>query len=307
MVEVCLHGILAKRFKSKFKFKVNSIKEAFLAISSNHPDFKKFLVQQENLFLKVVCDGKNITQTYQNLTKFKDVKKIDIVPVIIGSFSKTAFGLGQIFAGVSLIVLGAFFAPPLILGGIALLAQGIVTLLTPTPKFKEEEKFNLGSNIFSGSNVTTVQGDPVPLIYGKLKVEPFTVCSDNISLDDQEALDQAEDYEKCDTAGNAKCYITTAACNFLDMADKGDFLNTIRNFRDNFVQKINKSIVDKYYEEAPQIVNEINKNKNKDKIYKHIFKNYLLKCFILIKRKEKIKAYLLYKKMVKFLNRLLLK
>ena len=81
------------------------------------------------------------------------------------------------------------------------------------------------------------------------------------------------------------CFITTAVCKSLGKLDNCFELNTLRNFRDNWLKKQpdGESLVKEYYSIAPTIVDNINLQENSKIIYFHIWSNYIIKCLELIK------------------------
>jgi hypothetical protein len=76
------------------------------------------------------------------------------------------------------------------------------------------------------------------------------------------------------------CYITTAVCKTLDKSDDCYELTMFRQFRDSFLlqEEDGARIVSEYYELAPEIVNRINQQDNKQDIYEEIWKGHLATC-----------------------------
>lgn len=104
---------------------------------------------------------------------------------------------------------------------------------------------------------------------------------------------------------NGGCYITTATCLALSKSDDCFELSVIRHFRDNWLakQKNGIEIINEYYKIAPVIVENININNNRIKVYKEIWDVYL-KCFFeLIMSGNNKKAKVVYLKMVDILSK----
>jgi len=80
------------------------------------------------------------------------------------------------------------------------------------------------------------------------------------------------------------CYITTAVCEILGKPDNCYELNLFRDFRDNWLeqQPDGKSLVKKYYSTAPQIVRAINRQEERERIYRTIWDDYLSDCLHMI-------------------------
>lgn len=100
------------------------------------------------------------------------------------------------------------------------------------------------------------------------------------------------------------CFITTAACEFLNKEDDCYELTTLRNFRDHWLayQPEGENLIKEYYEIAPDIVNNINRSNEKEKIYVKIWNEYLVPCLRFIEEKRFEDCKELYILMVKSLK-----
>lgn len=80
------------------------------------------------------------------------------------------------------------------------------------------------------------------------------------------------------------CFITTAVCKYFNKPDDCYELSTLRKFRDTWLaaQPDGKGLVDEYYRIAPSIVKAIDSSTEKDRIYMHIWGNYIEPCIKLI-------------------------
>ncbi|MEK4339143.1 GTPase family protein [Brevibacillus sp. FSL L8-0710] len=105
--------------------------------------------------------------------------------------------------------------------------------------------------------------------------------------------------------GGGGCYITTATCGYLNKADDCYELNTFRSFRDNWLvnQPDGKQLIDQYYAIAPIIVEGINRNPDREKIYSRIWEEYLSNCLSLIESKEYSQCKKMYIEMVNHLEK----
>jgi hypothetical protein len=70
------------------------------------------------------------------------------------------------------------------------------------------------------------------------------------------------------------CFITDACVQAMGLPDNCRELQTLRWFRDNYLQKSRegRKIIKEYYEFAPEIVEEIKRRPNNKEIFKEIFK-----------------------------------
>lgn len=89
------------------------------------------------------------------------------------------------------------------------------------------------------------------------------------------------DYETIDSGFKRKlCYITTAVCGEMGLADDCEELTLLRQFRDGYMMHTEggKKMVEQYYEEAPAIVCGINTRSDAGEIYRMLYDRYILPC-----------------------------
>lgn len=100
--------------------------------------------------------------------------------------------------------------------------------------------------------------------------------------------------------GGGGCYITTAICENNNKKDDCYELTMFRKFRDEWLinQPGGSQLIEKYYETAPDIVNKVNNQINKDEIYKDLENLYLNKCLKHIEGEEYLECMELYSQMV---------
>jgi predicted phage tail protein len=194
-----LHGALGKEVgKKEYKLKVDSVGDALNAIEtqSNRKLFK-FLSESEKSGLKyrVLINGRDFlcekTPTVEDpesirnselCMPIKDLKTIDIVPVVEG-----AEDVLTIIAGVILVVVGIILwatgplGASLVVAGLGLIAAGVVNLLSKPPKFEDFSEIRGGagnrSYLFNGPVNSTQEGGPVFVGYGRLIVGSHVIAS----------------------------------------------------------------------------------------------------------------------------------
>ena len=100
-----------------------------------------------------------------------------------------------------------------------------------------------------------------------------------------------------DKSSGSGCYLTTACMNHMqdNFDDSCNELMTLRQFRDNFV---NKEDIKHYYDVAPIIVDKINSIPDSNKIYKWIYEQVVQSCVVAIQNKNYEFAYNRYKNSV---------
>jgi len=147
------------------------------------PGFERHMAESASRGLKyaVFVGKQNIGEG--DLDKPTGREVIRIVPVIAGS--KRA-GLLQTIIGVVLIVLSPFTNGATLAPGIALAAGGVIQMLSPQAKGlgTQDSPNNRPSYSFSGPVNTSIQGNPVPLLYGRMIVGS-AVISAGIYSEDQ--------------------------------------------------------------------------------------------------------------------------
>lgn len=104
-------------------------------------------------------------------------------------------------------------------------------------------------------------------------------------------------------AATSGCYITTAVCEEYGKPDDCYELTTFRNFRDNWLknQPDGKALISRYYETAPAIVEQINRQPNREEILQGLNENYLSKCLTYIEAGDNEKCKDLYVSMMNHL------
>lgn len=100
------------------------------------------------------------------------------------------------------------------------------------------------------------------------------------------------------------CYITTAVCETLNKSDDCYELTMFRQFRDQYLIKEQggRALVQKYYQMAPKIVEEINQNEDNSTIYAGVWETYLSSCLNKIEQGDNAGCKELYVEMVRDLN-----
>ncbi|HGY3366980.1 tail assembly protein [Citrobacter freundii] len=181
MTTIKLSGSLAKLFGRSHQRIIGPTREAFTALSATIPGFQKFMntSKARGQTFAIFVDRKNISE--DNLDFPSGGREIRIVPVIIGS--KRA-GMLQTILGAVLVVVGALGAtigqawggaawgPYMMRAGGALLAGGIIQMLSPQAAglASKQSADNQASYAFGGITNTATQGYPVPLLYGKRRI-----------------------------------------------------------------------------------------------------------------------------------------
>ena len=181
--KVYLVGEIEKRFGSEFSMNVNSYRDIIRCIDCNRPGFREYLFD---------CHEKGIGFTINFAGK--DIEKEDlVVPIKEGDVTITAIPAGsemnplmKIVAAIALIYIGVVTAGAVtgaassfFMGmGISLGMQGIQELLAPDPATEAEEDEGY---LYAGDTNIIIEGDPVPLLYGELRIpgQPISAALNN--------------------------------------------------------------------------------------------------------------------------------
>ena len=186
---VILDGGMGRKFGKKWELFISSPGEALRMIEANKPGLTSWI--RDNL---TKYEGYEVTCVYANgvsesigeeeLMMDGEIKSIRFTPVISGSGNTT-----KIIAGVVLIAVASYFtfgaaafaagsvgasvAGAAMAMGAGLVLGGIVGMMTPQPSMSgldANSRIDKTSYYFNGPSNTTMQGVPVPLIYGRCLV-----------------------------------------------------------------------------------------------------------------------------------------
>jgi len=194
---VHLHGHLGKLFGKVHRFEVETAAEAIRALNVNFPKFMETMKEGSYYVIRGRRHG-GLSLELEDVTAFKLGKAdLHIVPVTKGSGEGGGKGGGglKMILGVALIGAAVFFSGGLAAGGAGLLAgmgqtafsiagmgitwgniamvgvaltlSGVSQMLSPQEKSQDETK-KTDSFMFSGPINAAAQGNPVPLIYGRV-------------------------------------------------------------------------------------------------------------------------------------------
>lgn len=162
MTEVYLHGILAKKYGSKHRIAISQPKDLLGAMEANHDDFLMDLkdLYKKNMHYTYVVNGKWIKNGESNKEK---IKRLDFVPMILGS-GPVGWAIGisltlAIASAVYTYVQAGKVEYPKIPG-----AEGVSSAFNKSLAFSNRE------NVIE-------QGNPVPLVYGRLRIGSFVIQS----------------------------------------------------------------------------------------------------------------------------------
>lgn len=190
--KVYLEGELGNKFGKEFTMDVTSFSEALRCLECNFPTIRKYFIECDERNVGFVCEvaGTPLNNEAELLLEYNEGDMI-ITPLPMGSKS----GGGKILAAIAVVALtfatGGFnFAPSLemmtasfgsiaaggqmslglLIGlsvGVNLAMAGVQQMMAPDPSVDNDQD---ESYLFQGTGQTLIEGDPVPILYGKLRV-----------------------------------------------------------------------------------------------------------------------------------------
>lgn len=196
MRKVYLGGEMAERFGSEFTIYAERMSDVFRCLECNFPELRQYLIDCHEKDIGFLCQiGHKGLDDEEELLLSLQEGDVYISPQPAGSKS----ALGKILAAVAIIAL-VYFAPQLMLasanlGGAAgsigmsiagftmaatpvligvavnLALTGIQQMMAPDPSVDTPDTpIAENSYLFSGAEQNILEGDPVPIVYGQLRI-----------------------------------------------------------------------------------------------------------------------------------------
>lgn len=192
--KVYLEGELGDKFGTYFEIEALQPREVFQCLDMNFPEFKKYLIEahEKDVGFHVEVAGEEI-ETPEELLLTMGPGDMLITPVPAGSKSGGekilaaiavavityyTFGAGSYLAagwGQGAVISAKTAATIANIGyaiAINLALTGIQQLMAPDPSVDSDAD---ESYLFNGGAQNIIEGDPVPLLYGRLKVPGFPI------------------------------------------------------------------------------------------------------------------------------------
>ncbi|PHM45869.1 putative tail component of prophage [Xenorhabdus mauleonii] len=194
-----LHGVLATKFGATFNYAARDAPHAIRAMSKLVAGFETFMLNahKQGMTFSVIVGGRSYHKDELDMTKGD--RDIHIMPVIIGS--KKA-GIFQTILGAVMVVAGALLwatpiGAPMVMSGVGMMLGGVSQMLAPQPPGlgMRESPENKPSYAFGSPVNTTVQGNPVPILYGSREIGG-AIISAGVYTEDQYQTEQIEKQRK---------------------------------------------------------------------------------------------------------------
>ena len=203
---IYLEGELGSKFGSKMSYNAPTVADVMKLLDVNNEDFRPYLIQAHEKGIGFYIDvaGERLEYDEEILLPLNE-GDITITPVPAGSKG----GAGKLLAAIAFIAIlyftggfagfGAATAPTagygylvaaggalnmtgmLAVGLAASLAMsGLAEMMAPDPATDADQQ---SSYLFNGSEKNVIEGDPVPVLYGKLRIpgQPVSFEISNVS------------------------------------------------------------------------------------------------------------------------------
>ena len=185
LTKVYLEGALGKKFGREWELSVNTPNEALRLINANVGGVFRWIKQNLKVYEKYRVVVKYRSGKYESLGEdtyltTHEVESIRFVPMIDGG--KGAF---KVILGLTLIAVGMMGGgnPMLLKMGITMTLSGIIeALITPSGMKKKDSKKS-DSFFFDGPESTQSQGNPIPLVYGRVMIGAQAISA-KMTVDD---------------------------------------------------------------------------------------------------------------------------
>lgn len=187
--KVYLEGELGEKFGAEHSLFVDNYRDALRCIDSNNPGFRAYLINcQEKNIAFTFESGEETLQDHRELIFSLRNTDIRITPIPAGSKS----GIGKILAaiviayivlnnpamaaqaeagGTATVATGASLSGPGYMAASMaanLAMTGMAQMMAPDPSV--DDSGNPENYLFNGGAQNTAEGDPVPVLYGELRV-----------------------------------------------------------------------------------------------------------------------------------------
>lgn len=165
-----LYGKLGAQFGRIHRLAVESTAEAVRALCVMLPGFQTELMTSKDRGIAYACFLGKTNISKDDLQLSGGCDDIRIAPVMAGA---KAGGFLNFILGAALVVAGFLTASPILLNmGISMALGGVLQMLSPQQSATSaaDAVENGASYNFNGPVNTTAQGNPVPLLYGRMVV-----------------------------------------------------------------------------------------------------------------------------------------
>jgi len=183
MITAHFHGSLAKKFGATHKFNAATVFLLTQGLASQLGDrFREHVKAGEWTVIvgQPVKDKSNSLEDYEVHQKLPaGTTEVHYYPAVKGKS-----GLARVILGVVLIVVGVFTYNPYLIGmGVAMALGGAVSMLSKKPKVASNTSDTKTNYSFNGGTNTNAQGNPVPIVYGRVQRAGSIIVSYGVTVE----------------------------------------------------------------------------------------------------------------------------
>lgn len=177
-----LYGKLGAQFGRVHRLAVQSTAEAVRALCVLLPGFERELMTSRDHGIAYACFLGKTNIGRDQLQLSAGAEDIRIAPIMAGAKA----GFIQTIVGAFLVVAGLYLNMPILVNmGVSMMVGGVVQMLSPQQQqtSAKDSAANGASYNFNGPVNTTAQGNPVPVLYGRMIVGSAVISAGILAQD----------------------------------------------------------------------------------------------------------------------------
>lgn len=184
---VYLEGELGEVFTPHLQVDCNTTADVFKCLDANFSEFRPYFQKkhEEGTFLHIDAAGSELEYPEELLMEINE-GDIIITPLPAGSKSAVKIIVGAVLIAVSFMSMPVWLSTTLLISGVMMVTMGLMELMAPDPAVDKTEPGE-ESYLFNGNVQSIKSGDPVPILYGRLRVpgQPcgFEIMGETVSYD----------------------------------------------------------------------------------------------------------------------------
>ena len=185
---VYLEGELGEVFTPHLQIDCNTTADVFKCLDANFSEFRPYFQKkhEEGTFLHIDAAGSELEYPEELLMEINE-GDIIITPLPAGSKSAVKIIVGAVLIAASFMSgIPPWLATTMLVSGTMMVSMGLMELMAPDPAVDKTEPGE-ESYLFNGNVQSIKSGDPVPILYGRLRVpgQPcgFEIMGETISYD----------------------------------------------------------------------------------------------------------------------------
>ena len=190
--KVYLDGEIGEKFGKELTINANSFSDVFRCVECNYPNFRQYLIEcveknvgfccevagsplkSEKELLLQYREGDMFISTVPAGSKSGGAKILAAVAIVALTFATGGFAyapsLEMMASSFGSVMAGGTMSTGMLVGlslGVNLALTGVQQMMAPDPSVDNDQD---ESYLFQGTGQTIIEGDPVPVLYGKMRV-----------------------------------------------------------------------------------------------------------------------------------------